>query len=585
MTHRLGRVLLGLLVLAMAVLLGTAAPASAHSQIVSSTPSNGERLDTAPQQLTFVLSEPADLASVAVSLAGPSGPVGALGEVRADATATSARQTLLVPVTTTLDKGLYRLTFKARSSVDGHTSSTQVIFGVGVDVVDAAGDAAPVVSPLDTLRTVAQGLGLVAAGLASGLLLLAPVALGRGRRTARVAAIVAAGAAALGGLLWHEGNGLVVAGVGIVGALGLYVLARRIDAARVWQLAVALVLAVAPLSLIGHAAAQGTLMTAVSAVHLVTTAAWVGVVVATVIVTRDSDVDRRAVLTVTSRVGGATFLASLATGLLLMGSIVPSIGGLVGSWYGRGLISKMILVVAVLALAAYARVRLQRGRVTSVRVEALLLALIAGIAIVVATLPPPQSARYQPTPAWEVDTAAASVPADDLLVSLGIDPNFPGTRFFVVRVADTRRPAPAPVTAVTATVGAMTPTPMQHLSDGSWSIKVDVSQPGPRAVHVDVARAGLPVASATTTWTVAPTPGTLSGGGGLAGLVTLALIVLVVATLLGVVLEYLLATVDVDVRRRMGRRMRISGRRARPNGRHAAPEHADSGRELVSTSS
>ena len=42
--------------------------------------------------------------------------------------------------------------------------------------------------------------------------------------------------------------------------------------------ALGLVVAVAPLALVGHVAALGDLMTAVDAIHIVTTAAWVGAV-------------------------------------------------------------------------------------------------------------------------------------------------------------------------------------------------------------------------------------------------------------------------------------------------------------------
>jgi copper transport protein len=565
--RRFGVTLLGALAVMLGLLLGAAGPASAHTQIVSSTPANGERLDESPRQLVFVLSEPAEASTIQVSVAGPDGPFTALGTPTQSETGTNNRQTVTVPVTTRMTKGLYRVTFKSRSAVDGHTSSSEIVFGVQVDVVEAAVDTAPSLSALDSARTLAQGIALIAAGLAFGLALLSPLAGHRAERLAIGSAVVAGTASALGGLLWHEGNGLVVAAAGIIGATWLALLVRAKAQPRPWQLAAGLVLAIAPLALIGHAAVEGTLMTGISALHLVTTAAWTGTVIATAVLTRGSDDDRRALLHVASRVGGATFLVSIITGLLMANAIVPSIGGLVGSWYGRGLLTQAALVLPLLALAAYARWRLQRGRATSVRAEAAIMVGILSAAVFVAAMPPPQSARYQPTPSWTADTAAAALNADDVLVSVEIDPNTPGTRFLVVRVADTRRPAPAPVTAVVATVGADPAAPLAKIGDGSWALKLDVTSPGPREVQVQVTRPGMPVANASTVWTVAPTPGTLAGGSTLFAPVSFAIAGLLALTLLGILLEYALAGVDLAVVSRAGRRIR------RP--RHSPSENDD----------
>ena len=551
--RRFGAALLGAIALMLGLLLLAAGPASAHTQIVSSSPSNGERLDESPTQLVFVISEPAEPSTIQVTVTGPDGPVTGLGAPAQNSTGTNNRQTVTVPVTQKLDKGLYRVTFKSRSAVDGHTSTSELIFGVQVDVVAAAVDTESSISWIDSARTLAQGVALIAAGLAFGLALLSPLAGHRAEKLAIAAAVVAGTASAVGGLIWHEGNGLVVAAAGIIGASWLALMARSKSDPRPWQLAVALVLAVAPLALIGHAAVEGTLMTGISALHLVTTAAWTGTVIATAVLTRGRDEDRRALLHVTSRVGGSTFLVSIITGLLMANAIVPSIGGLLGSWYGRGLMAKAALVLPLLALAAYARWRLHRGRATSVRGEAAIMLGILGVAVFVATMPPPQSARFQPTPTWTADTAAAGLNADDLLVSVQIDPNTPGTRFLVVRVADTRRPAPSPVSGVTAAVGSDPAAALTKVGDGSWALKLDVTAPGPREVQVQVTRPGMPVANANTVWTVAPTPGTLDGGPSLAAPVTFAIAALLAMTLLGILLEYALADVDLEVTRRTGR--------------------------------
>ncbi len=69
--RRFGVTLLGALAVMLGLLLVAAGPASAHTQIVSSSPSNGERLDESPSKLVFVLSEPAEPSTVQVTVAGP----------------------------------------------------------------------------------------------------------------------------------------------------------------------------------------------------------------------------------------------------------------------------------------------------------------------------------------------------------------------------------------------------------------------------------------------------------------------------------------------------------------------------------
>jgi copper transport protein len=309
-------------------------------------------------------------------------------------------------------------------------------------------------------------------------------------------------------------------------------------AARTWLVAGALVVAVAPLALVGHASVQGALMTALAAVHVTTTAAWSGTVVAAAMLLPRAEHDTRvAVLRRTSWVGTATFFFALLTGLLMANTLVPSVAGLFGSVYGLGLVAKSLLVVPVLLIALAARTRLRRKRSTSVLAEAGLLLLIVVLGVFVASQPPPAAAKYQPTPTWRADTAPAAEQADDLLVSAQIDPNSPGTRFLVVKVDDTRRPSPGPITGVVASVGTSPLEPLERGDDGLWTGRIDVTDPGPTSIHVEVSRDDFPVAVANTTWTVAPTPGTLDGGAPLTGYIAVAIAGLVATTLLVLIVE------------------------------------------------
>ncbi len=530
------------LVAAMGVVVLPVSPASAHSQVISSNPSDGERIEASPRELIVTLSEAARLPSVIVSLVGPQGVITTLGSATEKSEDSAGHQVVAIPLTADLPTGLYRMTFTATSGFDGHTSSSQRVFGVRTDVAAPIGaDAVSTDSLSDNTRGALQGALLIAVGIAFGLLVLMPGPPGRGRRFAAITAGIGTAAALGTGLMWHEGNGPVVAGAGLVGAGLLLLLAlkgRDDSRLQTWLACLGLVVAVGPIALVGHVAAQGELMTMVAVLHLVTTAAWTGSVVAAVVLTRGvAKADRASVLRRTSVVGTSTFLIALVSGLLMSQSVVPSVGGLTGSAYGLGLIVKIALVVPVLALALLTRERLRFGRTTSVRVEAGLLLTVALVGVFVATQPPPAAPRFQPTPTWAADTSVASVQSDDLLVSAQIVPNTPGNRFLVVRTDDTRRPAPGKVTAVSASVGDGDIASLAQGNDGQWTRSVLVATPGATTFQITVTRPGLPDTLATLSWTVAPVPGTQVGGSPLNRYVALAIAGLIVTWLLVLLLE------------------------------------------------
>jgi copper transport protein len=127
--------------------------------------------------------------------------------------------------------------------------------------------------------------------------------------------------------------------------------------------------------------------------------------------------------------------------------------------------------------------------------------------------------------------------ADDLLVSAQIDPNTPGNRFLVVRVDDTRRPAPGVVSAVEAVVGDGDVASLVRGKDGLWTTSTSITEPGLTSFQVTAHRAGLPDAVATLSWTVAPVPGTQIGGSPLNRYVAVAIAGLIVTWLLVLLVE------------------------------------------------
>src|SRR4029079_7998426 len=73
--RRPAAVLLGLLVGAFAVLIGPAAPASAHAELVSSSPAAGSTVPTAPDEIVLTFSEPVRQVPGKSHVIGPDGSV------------------------------------------------------------------------------------------------------------------------------------------------------------------------------------------------------------------------------------------------------------------------------------------------------------------------------------------------------------------------------------------------------------------------------------------------------------------------------------------------------------------------------
>lgn len=108
----------------LAVVLGTAAPASAHNQLTSSDPEDGARLEQGPQQvrLTFLASPDPDGAELAVT--GPDGDSAVTGEPEFDGT------DVTVPVRAPA-AGEYEVTYRVPST-DGHWAEGSIGFMVTV---------------------------------------------------------------------------------------------------------------------------------------------------------------------------------------------------------------------------------------------------------------------------------------------------------------------------------------------------------------------------------------------------------------------------------------------------------------------
>jgi hypothetical protein len=93
------------------------------------------------------------------------------------------------------------------------------------------------------------------------------------------------------------------------------------------------------------------------------------------------------------------------------------------------------------------------------------------------------------------------------MITVALRPNQPGRSLLVVEVVSSRRPVPAPVTAVTADLGTSTGITLRQLStvaqgNGQWQAAVDVEATGQLPLRVVAIRSHPGPATVTGTWVV-----------------------------------------------------------------------------------
>lgn len=507
------------------VALATAVPSgavSAHAVVETISPADGSALAASPVEMIVEFSEPVLGEGLSVELIST-------GSVDGDAVPAldPTDPSRLVVTLPRLTEGTHQIRITARDAADLHLVVARASFAVGVA---APAPSAPVVAAPEPFEAAARWI------FAAGLALLVGVLITRSRwpdvpvsRTGRlrgmtIVAVVGVGIGRVGVLLARAValDGGVGSGLGTVmrtpdarrlilvaGALACTVplwfprRLPRLDAAvgSGWRLSVRIALGwvgvvwLAVLASWGdHSALDGAveMSTALAkAVHLIGIGMWVGVLAVAVFVNPDP-ADRRTALSAQSRVAVVGALTAVASGLVLTSRLVVSLTGWFSTAYGAVLTAKIVLIVLAVTLGIAARRRVRPG--WSV-VEGGVLAgvLFAGAAM--ATAGPPIERSFLP-PDGDVPRAA-SAPADDLLVQVRAIPGRPGSNTLEVRVSDTRRPAPAPITGIDVTADGESVGRRGALEAEGVAFVDDVLLgSGPTTVRVDVARGSWPVASA-----------------------------------------------------------------------------------------
>jgi copper transport protein len=404
---RLSGRLLAVALVAGALLLVTAVPASAHAVLESTDPTEGAVLATSPSQVVLHFDEAVEIDLGSVRVLAPGGQRVDQGNTFHPGGEASSVAVSLQPH---LPDGTYVVAWRVVSA-DSHPVHGAFLFSVGtaagVKKADAlagtlagenAGSPVGVAFWLDRAVVLGSLLLLVGASLAL------PVAWpggGRARRARRLLAVTWAAAMAstllgiglqgayasalplgdaLRPVLWsavvHTRFGevaLVRAGLLVLAVPALLVLAGglrrlgpRVQWALLWSGAVIGLALLATPGQSGHASTGGAVAVGIPAdlVHLISVSLWVGALAVLALVflpglpepDRPSDPRR-----VAMRVSGLAFAGVsgiVVSGIVLAVRQVTSWSGLVGTTFGRLLLVKAGVVALVIALGAYARRRL-----------------------------------------------------------------------------------------------------------------------------------------------------------------------------------------------------------------------------------
>lgn len=473
-------VALGSLLAVVGVLALAASPAtvSAHALLRSSTPAASATLGSPPDAITLSFSEPPDLQLTQVKVLDSGGADHVSGAITAVADPAGA---VRVPISLPGD-GVFTVSWRAVSSVDGHISAGSFVFGVG----EAPPSGAPAAPDAGTSQSgtppaiaarwllylgfmVLFGAAWVALAVARGPApdLLAMAAIGW--------VLTAIGSIAVVGVQWAEtgapieqlpstsiglaaalrGGSLILVGA----ALAALSASKRFGDRRGW----ALVVAAASITVIvdvatGHAAAGATWMAqiAVQSLHGIGAAAWLGGLAGLLVALRATPPGERLQAARRYSTWAAIAVAIVAvTGAVRAFVEIGTVDALLGTDFGRVVLAKSALLLGLVALGAVNRFYTLRSaaRVPSVlrRVGGTELAIAVGVlalSAMLVNLTPPASAGGGPvTPAPQPVVAIGHDFGTSVKARLVATPGAVGTNEFTLAATDYDTGAPLDASA------------------------------------------------------------------------------------------------------------------------------------------
>jgi copper transport protein len=389
----------------LAILILSAPPASAHATLIGANPPPGATLPQAPGAIVLQFSEAIDPLRSALIVTGPGGRDATAGpiEVVANNDRALRRPLGLEP------PGRYDVTWTSVSVDDGHVENGRYSFGIGTPAPATRESRGGAASSEGLLGLASQLLLVGALTLWVGALLVgrsavragvAPATLAAIRRAspalALIAVIVRAVAAAASSPTLGRVVPTVLAGragvfgtlvVGVAAGIGLFAHRRTPIALS------AVIVALTAQAAAGHAGAATLPAVAVGVlvVHLVAAGVWLFAIAAALLARR-----LRSALAILSPFAVAAAVAVAATGV--EGAALERVGAgqLLTTGYGRVLLVKASVFVAVAGLGGWQAYRRRaRARPMKLQIPVRLEAAAAGLALIVATVlaasPPPAS--------------------------------------------------------------------------------------------------------------------------------------------------------------------------------------------------
>jgi copper transport protein len=490
-----------------------AAPASAHAELVSSSPAAGARLARPPAEVVLRFTEGVGLVDGGFRLLDDSGAL-----VATPAEPVSADSTVRWPMPPDLPVGRYLVSWRVVSD-DGHPVAGAFSFGIGVTPETTTATATEDTNSFSWPVALAKFGGYLGFVLLLGAVVVAAAVWPAARRQRGVQSVLRVGAvfavvSTLAALLLQ---GPYAAGEPLTRLFDRTLLAETASTSfGAWtQLRVFLLLAVIPLtwpraalesafnraaSLVclaavavsfsgtGHAAAGGIGERVVDTVHVAAAGVWVGglVVLAAASVPPALGPDALAWARF-SRLALRAVVLLVATGVLNSVLRLSSVDDLWQTGYGRVLATKILLVMAALAGGALSRRALRRGAdpTRTVPLEAVATVAVVAITAVLGTMAPPPALATTSggTPTSEASEVVSIDLGSGRSAHVHIDPaTTAGSTLHLELRGSSGVPATARSAELTATLAARDlgplDIPLRERAGGGWNGRFSFPFPG-----------------------------------------------------------------------------------------------------------
>lgn len=477
-SRRLAAFAPALVVVAILALAASPTTVSAHALLRSSTPTSGATLGSPPDSVTLTFSETPDPTLSSIKVLDTSGTNHVTGPLEAVA---GSVPTVQAPISLPGD-GVYTVSWRAVSAVDGHISAGSFVFGVGEAPPTAPPDGATSGTSESGSPPAIGGRWILYLGFMT-LFGAAWVALAVARKAApdllAMAAVgwilTAAGTVAVVAVQWAEigapietilatsaGVAALARAVSLaVVALALVALAvlPRFGGRRGWAgVAVTAVAAIVVDVATGHAAADPTwiFQIAAQATHAIAAAAWVGGLAGLLIVLRATppgerlDTARRF-----SSWAGIALVLVVVTGAARAFVEIGTLDALVGTDFGRVVLAKSALLLLLAGLGAVNRFFTLRSAERVARVfrrigltEVALAVAILALSGLLVNLTPPASAGGPVTPVAQPIVALGHDFGTSERGRLVVSPGAAGSNAFDLALTDYDSGAPVAASAV-----------------------------------------------------------------------------------------------------------------------------------------